>query len=658
MGVAVTPLQKVIQMLEDLKATSIKERNEEQVLFSKFNQWCADTKSERETSIRESKNAIENADLTMEECTITMKKMQVEIDHDNNQIGLWQEDKAASTHIRGAEKTDFVATNQDYIESIAALSQAIAVLSAKKYNKVKQAESALIQLTRSKLVEPRDVETLQAFLQSTVDPNIDVRGNLEHKGYAYEFQSQKIVDMLRGLQKKFTDERNELEKEELGRKHAYEQMMQVLDMEIKRSEEDIRRNTQTRNDKQKEHAEAQAKKTQEQQSVAEDSQFLEEATAHCKIRSAEFPKRQQLRVEEQEALDKAIDILKGGAVGAGAANLPQDHTALLQVSQTLTPLAARIVDILEDGADRFGSKRLNLLAQQVAASPFDKVRKLIENLIVKLRDEARAELERKGWCDAELAGNKETRDGKTDEINKLNADIDLIKATIQQSQEEMGKLQKDIAEINKNMAEATEIRTAEKAKNEKTIEEGQQAQAACEKALVVLKEFYEKAGAATDLTQAPAPTTAVDFAPTTWDSDFKGSQGGHEGGVVGMMEVIISDFARLVADTTADEKQAETDYKNMMQESRVNLATKEATVGQLEEKVSRLSADLEARKKDLQSASEQLAAAEKYYEQLKPECVDSGVSYEERVKMREEEIQSLKEAQSILEGATGGALSD
>merc|ERR1719231_1384403 len=53
---------------------------------------------------------------------------------------------------------------------------------------------------------------------------------------------------------------------------------------------------------------------------------------------------------------------------------------------------------------------------------------------------------------------------------------------------------------------------------------------------------------------------------------------------------------------------------------------------------------------DLQTAQEELAAAVAYFEKLKPKCVDSGITYEERVKQREEEIQSLKEALAMLEG--------
>merc|ERR1719174_2981469 len=53
-------------------------------------------------------------------------------------------------------------------------------------------------------------------------------------------------------------------------------------------------------------------------------------------------------------------------------------------------------------------------------------------------------------------------------------------------------------------------------------------------------------------------------------------------------------------------------------------------------------------KADLDATQEELDAALKYYEELKPMCLEVHVSYEERVKMRQEEIDALNEAYKIL----------
>merc|ERR1719310_1531407 len=54
------------------------------------------------------------------------------------------------------------------------------------------------------------------------------------------------------------------------------------------------------------------------------------------------------------------------------------------------------------------------------------------------------------------------------------------------------------------------------------------------------------------------------------------------------------------------------------------------------------------KKSDLEGTQKELDAALDYYEKLKPTCVDTGISYEDRVAAREAEIQSLKEALQIL----------
>ena len=53
---------------------------------------------------------------------------------------------------------------------------------------------------------------------------------------------------------------------------------------------------------------------------------------------------------------------------------------------------------------------------------------------------------------------------------------------------------------------------------------------------------------------------------------------------------------------------------------------------------------------DLEGTQKELDAALAYFDKLKPSCVDSGVSYEDRVARRKEEIESLQEALKILNG--------
>jgi len=53
---------------------------------------------------------------------------------------------------------------------------------------------------------------------------------------------------------------------------------------------------------------------------------------------------------------------------------------------------------------------------------------------------------------------------------------------------------------------------------------------------------------------------------------------------------------------------------------------------------------------DLDGTQKELDAAMDYYDKLKPTCVDAGVSYEERVARRKDEIESLRQALQIMQG--------
>merc|ERR1719161_560680 len=114
-----------------------------------------------------------------------------------------------------------------------------------------------------------------------------------------------------------------------------------------------------------------------------------------------------------------------------------------------------------------------MVAMKVASDPFEKVRKMIKDLIVRLMEEANEEAEHRGWCDTELATNKETRDKKTQQVDSLTATVDQLTADIAKLSEEIADLNQAVADIDRAVAEATEVRTAEKAKNAETVKDAQ-----------------------------------------------------------------------------------------------------------------------------------------------------------------------------------------
>merc|ERR1712139_196264 len=153
------------------------------------------------------------------------------------------------------------------------------------------------------------------------------------------------------------------------------------------------------------------------------------------------------------------------------------------------------------------------------------------------------------------------------------------------------------------VAKATTMREAEKAKNAETIKDAQEAQTAVAQALTVLKEFYAKAGKATALVQQPE----------IFDSPYKG-MGGMAGGVVGMLEVIESDFARVQAETSAAEAAAVKEYDQFMHDSTVDKADMQRDIKHKTTKKENEANAVVEQKVGLEGTQKELDAALRYYD--------------------------------------------
>jgi cell division septum initiation protein DivIVA len=479
-------------------------------------------------------------------------------------------------------------------------------------------------------------------LQQSEDPADEGLAVSAPEANAYEFQSHGVIEMLEKLLDKFIDERTTLEKEEMNSKHAYDMLMQDLNAQIAQAEKDRSEKAETKAAKLQARADAEGDLKDTTTTKEADEKYLADLTATCEQKASDFESRQQLRADEIVAIEKAIEIISSEAVSGNAEkHLP----TMLQKASSFAQLRSssgtqhRVAEYLEAQAKKLNSRVLAAVAAHAADDPFKKVKKMIKDLIVRLMEEANEEAEHKGWCDTELSTNEQTRKEKTQAVETLHAEIDQLEASIAKLTEDIGELTKAVAELDAAMAKATKLRQEEKATNTETISDSQEAQTAVAQALTVLKEFYAKAGDATAFVQQPE----------IFDSPYKGMQS-ENGGVVGMLEVIESDFARLESDTKAAEATAQKEYDTFMTDSKVDKANKSTDI---EHKTAKKQDEEQAKvtkEKDLEGTQKELDAALAYFDKLKPSCVDSGVSYEDRVGRRKEEIESLQEALRILNG--------
>jgi len=499
-------------------------------------------------------------------------------------------------------------------------------------------------LTQLSLIPLDAKKAIDAFLEQDPSEGLAVSAP---EAYGYEFQSHGVIEMLEKLLDKFISERTTLEKEEMNTKHAYDMLMQDLTAQIAQSQQDRDEKATTKAKKLEAKADAEGDLAETTATRDADQKYLDDLVATCSQKSSDFESRQQLRSEEIEAINKAIEIISSAAVSGNADTyLP----TLLQVkasslaalrSNTESATRANLAMYLRNQGKKLNSRVLSALAEHVADDPFRKVKKMIKDLIVRLMEEANEEADHKGWCDTELSTNEQTRKEKTEAVETLHAEIDELEASIAKLTDDITSLTEAVAELDAAMAKATKLRQAEKATNTQTVADAQAAQTAVAQAITVLKEFYAKAGDATALLQQPAPEI--------FDKPYKGMQS-ENGGIVGMLEVIESDFARLEAETSASEASAQKEYDTFMTDSKVDKAAKVKDIEHKTTKKQDESQALGLKREDLEGTQKELDAALAYFDKLKPSCVDAGVSYEDRVSRRKEEVESLQEALKILNG--------
>jgi len=638
-AVEVTPVQKVVQLMEGMLEKGKKEKHGEQVQFASYKQFCDDTTTEKQRAIKEANEQIETLKADIQKYTADAAKLTKEIAELDEDISIWTGDIKAATNVREIEKGDYDAMHKDYSESVDALQRAIAVLKKQSHDRTQKA--SLLQLKELNLIPAEAKKSIDIFLQN-VETGLAVSAP---EANAYEFQSSGVVEMLEKLLDKFIDERTTLEKEEMNSKHAYDMLMQDLNAQIAQGTQDRDEKAETKASKLQAKADANGDLKDTTSTRDADAKYLADLTATCEQKASDFESRQQLRADEIVAIEKAIEIISSGAVAGNAdKHLPTmlQKSSFAQLrSDSGTKAQARVALYLNAQAKKLNSRVLSALATHVSDDPFQKVKKMIKDLIVRLMEEANEEAEHKGWCDTELSTNEQTRKEKTSAVETLHAEIDQLEASIAKLTEDIGDLTKAVAELDAAMAKATTLRTEEKATNTETISDSEQAQTAVAQALTVLKDFYAKAGEATAFVQKAEPEI--------FDSPYKG-MGAEGGGVVGMLEVIESDFARLESDTKAGEASAQKEYDTFMTDSKVDKAQKSTDIEHKTAKKQDESQALTVKGEDLEGTQKELDAALAYFDKLKPSCVDSGVSYEDRVGRRKEEIESLQEALKILNG--------
>merc|ERR1719203_2284417 len=142
----VTPVQKVVELMQGMLAKGKKEKHDEQVQFAAYKQFCDDTAVEKKRAIAEAAEAIEVLKADIAKATSDAARLTREISEHDADIAAWTGDQKAATKVRSIEKADYDALHTDYSESVDALQRAIAVLKKQSHDRPQASFAQLSEL--------------------------------------------------------------------------------------------------------------------------------------------------------------------------------------------------------------------------------------------------------------------------------------------------------------------------------------------------------------------------------------------------------------------------------------------------------------------------------------------------------------------------------
>jgi len=631
----VNPVQKVLQLLTRMKVKGTEQMEAEAKLFMQYEEWADDRTKEVDFEIETGNKEIYSLTATIIKGKSDVATLTEDVESLIDDKLESQKQREASMKIRDTERQQFETIETDYTESVDALTGALKVLQEQDYDRP-QAE-VLLQRMASHSLQLRSA--LSAALEED-DGEVGAPAVA-----AYKFQSSNLVDMLTGLKNKFEQELDAARSAEASKMQTFDLHMQHLDTIIKQTDADLdgKKTRKAMSESRLAKAEGQLGSTQTE--LAKNEQFKADVAATLVSKRTMYTNNQNIRKEELETLGKAISLISKSSVsssyGSPEVSLKQVSVRPPSLFQTRgthrMTTKHRAAQFLQRRSKVLRSEALASAAEAVQADPFAKVVGMLEDLLARLKDQATTEADHKEWCDKQMQENKMKRDKETTQKKKLSAQLDELTGSIGSMRKEIEVLLTEIADLTKAISDATDQRRKEKAENKATIKEANAGSAAVKNALILLEKFYGQQVSMMQLQDVPAPQI----------KKYIGMQGSKDV-VIGLLKVIHSDLLRLESETSASETQAESEFKSFSGEAAMQKSMKE----EMELKLQHDKDDAEAKrnklKKDLADVQESLIKANEYFEQLKPDCVAAQVSYSERAAQRQEEIEALKKAYSIL----------
>lgn len=674
-------VNKVIEMIDDLTSKVLTEGEKEAFAYNKYACFCKDTTTEKNRAIQRGTDM--KAQILAEITSLSEKRD--DLDETINELaGNLAEAETQlheATKARHATLSVYEKNSADLESAINAIDGAIDVMKTSKNPTFVQVQGI------SKTLQTATLMADALGIQSAVDAQKKVAMFLQQPNVEmedYKFHSDSVIESLEHLKRDFRNEKADLDSEETTSVKEYDALKQEKVDHIKNKENDMAAAKLEKDRTQSELSSNVQGMTTVSAQLLDDQQYLAELAEMCQAKAKTWDQRTKVRADELSALTAATAIIKDRVkekTSSGTVRFAQQSVRVYMVNNLVDNSDAMeafedkaeaaesspsflqkrmitvhqqdpdrnrqtVVDMLMKEGTKLRSTFLIGMANRAKEDPFAKIKQLMQATIEQLLTEAAEDANAKGYCDKVLSEAKQKRDYAVEKITSLNANMAKLESSRNKRQEELAVLVEEIQVLGQKEQEANAMRDTEMAENQETLAEAEAGREATMDAIKILSDFYKTVskeevdlGFVQKNGKGPMDD-APDAGFETGDS-YQGGQG-ESGGILGMLDIIKSDFERTMTTTTKAEAESEKEHGKFVDETGVSVFEKRTAIDlktkEKDDAIEEITEDDES----LHSQTEILKVAINELLDLQPMCVSTGMSYQERAARREQEIEALK----------------
>jgi len=396
-----------------------------------------------------------------------------------------------------------------------------------------------------------------------------------------------------------------------------------------------------------------------EEALIADTKFLAELAKSCSTKEAEWAIIVKSRSEEMLALADTIKILNDDdALEMFKKTLPGASASLVQVAVGNKATKNHALALLEAARGNKKDDRQKIdfimLALRGKSQGFEKVIKLIDEMVALLGEEQLDDDHKKEYCEMQFDFTDDKKKELERSVSKLETAIDDAKEGIATLTSDIAALSEGIIALDKSVAEATEQRKEENDDYKTLIQSDSAAKDILAFAKNRLNKFYNpklyKPDGAASFMQISAHGAADPGpAPEAPKSFKKNAEGGT--GVIGMIDLLIKDLDTEITEAETEEKLAQEEYEELMADSAAKRASDSKSVTEKEGVKANTEASLAADETDLKDTKGELMATMEYEASLHAECDWLIKFFDMRKEARAGEVDSMKKAKAVLSGA-------